>query len=180
MKKTKNILMQAFVCIPISGLLAFCWFKGLFELIKFNNILFVLLLFFAVIFISFVHCVVKGQKTVVTTRRGDYKYQNKFSFRSPSHYNTDKFVRLQLAGESEKDGFELSSDGYFTYFSGWTLFTILFAPIFVVTEFIGLIFAFISSPKNRIYSSYQKLEYSDYKAPFFQRILHFFFNFVIW
>lgn len=180
MTKTKNIIIQAFVCIPLSGLLAFCWIKGVFELIKFKNLALIFLLICGVVILSLIHCIIKDQKSVVVFRRGDYKHRNKYSVKNTSSYDNDKFVKLQLAEQSEQEGYELTSDGYAMYFTGWTIFTILFAPILVVTQLIGIIFAFISSEKNCIYSSYKKLEYKDYKYPFLQRILHFFFNFVIW
>ena len=117
---------------------------------------------------------------LVGQRRRDHKYRNMYSVKNNWIYDHDKFVKLQLDDQTDQEGSELAYDGYNSYLSWWTIFTILFAPILAFTQIIGLIFAFIASPKNSIYSSYTKLEYNDYKLPFLQNVLHFFFNFVLW
>ena len=117
---------------------------------------------------------------MVGQRRNNNKYRNMYFVKNNWIYDHEKFAKLQLDEQTDQEGSELANDGYNGYFSWWTVFTILLAPILVFTQTIGLIFAFIASPKNNIYSSYTKLEYIDYRLPFLQKVLHFFFNFVLW
>ena len=179
MSKLKNIIVQVFVCIPISLLLSYCWIRVVYEILKKDMVL-IILFAIAVIILSFFLCLIRGQGVLVGQRRRDHKYRNMYSVKNNWIYDHDKFVKLQLGEQTDQEVSQLAYDGYNGYLSWWTIFTILFAPILAFTQIIGLIFAFIASPKNSIYSSYTKLEYNDYKLPFLQNVLHFFFNFVLW
>ncbi len=179
MSKWKNIIMQVFVCIPISFLLSYCWIRVVYEILKKDMVL-IILFAIPIIILSFFLCIIRGQGVMVGQRRNDYKYRNIYSVKNNWIYDHEKFVKLQIDDQTDQEGSEFANDGYNGYISWWTVFTILFAPILFVTQTIGLIFAFIASPKNNIYSSYTKLEYIDYKLSFLQKVLHFFFNFVLW
>ena len=164
MSKWKNIIMQAFVCIPISLLLSYCWIRVVYEILNKDMVL-IILFSIPVIILSFFLCIIRGHGVIVGQRRNDYKYRNIYSVKNNWIYDHEKFVKLQLDEQTDQEGSELAKDGYNSYFSWWTVFTILLAPILVFTQTIGLIFAFIASPKNNIYSSYTKLEYIDYRLP---------------
>lgn len=178
--KVTNICTQIFVCIPVGLALSFCWFKAVEFFVFKDNIFYALIFSSCVTLLSALLCSIRGQESNVVFYHGDYKFKNKYTNQVIKIHEKDKTRSWNTSKDGEDAGYVRTSDGYGEYFSGWMIATLIFAPILGVTQLIGLIFAFLSSPNTCFCSSYTKLDYDDFSLPFFQRILQFFFNFVFW
>lgn len=69
---------------------------------------------------------------------------------------------------------------------GWTKVTkgivfvyLIISPIFIVTQFITVVFAFIGLGKNKIFSYYGPISFDGLSNITLQKILHFLFGFVV-
>ena len=178
--KFRNIVTQILVCIPVSALLSFCAIKAFDAFFNQANIFTAFLYGTCVTLLSGLLCSIRGQESSVVYYHGDYKFKNRYTDETVSRYQSDSNVRLNLSQEAKDAGWETTCDGYGSYFTGWMIATIIFAPVLAFTQTIGLIFAFLASPNTCFCSSYTKLDYEEFRLPFLQRILHFFFNFVFW
>ena len=176
--KWSNIANQLFICIPLSVGQGACFWFGVKMLINGEFPLFPLFLFMGVTFLSALICAVRGQESSVSYYHGDYKFKNVHTGKTVKKYG-DYNTKWSLTEEAEDAGWVMTSDGYGSYFTGWMMATIFSVPILCLTQVIGLLFALIASPVTHIYSSYTKLEYDEFRCSFLQRILHFYFNFVI-
>lgn len=178
--KLTNIMTQIFVCIPIGGALSFCWFMTIKNIFVTDNIFYAWIFATCVILLSALLCAIRGQESTVVFYHGKYKFRNKYTNSKISIYENNEGNDWDTTDKGEELGWERTSDGYGEYFTGWMIATLIFAPILGITQCIGLIFAFLSSPNTCICSSYAKFDYDEFSLPFFQRILQFFFNFVFW
>lgn len=177
--KASNIANQLFVCIPLSAAQGACFWFGAKMLIEGEFPLIPLFLFMGVTCLSALICAVRGQESTVSYYHGDYKFKNSYTGKTITRHTGDRNTRFSLSNEAIDAGWEMTSDGYGSYFTGWMFATFFSAPILCLTQVVGLIFAIIASPSTHIYSSYTKLEYDEFSCSFLQRILHFYFNFVI-
>lgn len=173
-----NLFTILFICIPISGALFGCWYLAYsFFVNGGDNILNLWLGLSGITILSCLFCFVRGQESVVTFYSGDLEYKAgdiKINLKV-----RNENIGRRLNDEARNQGMDVVSNGYGNYFTGWAIATMIFAPVFIFTQIISLIFAIISFFTDRICSSYTKLDYDDFNYPFWQRILQFFFNFVI-
>ena len=177
--KVTNILIQLFVCIPVAGVETFCFWKAV-DLFKNDAFPLIPLFFlFGVTLFSGLLCAIRGQESTVIYYEKKFTFKNRYSNEKRTLYGRNRGDVYYLNDDARSAGWEQTSGGYAEHFSSWMIFTILFSPIIAFTQIIGLFFALISSPSTHIISSYAKVDYHYLSCSFFQRILQFFFNFVI-
>lgn len=177
--KFSNILIQLFVCIPVAGLQTFCFWKAV-DLFKNGAFPLIPLFFlFGVTLFSGLLCAIRGQESTVVYYERKYTFKNRYTKKKFTRYSSGRDEQYGLSDYGRSVGWEQTSGGYSEYFTGWMIFTWLFSPVMFFAQVIGLFFALISSPSTHIISSYAKVDYDYLSGSFFQRILQFFFNFVI-
>lgn len=177
--KTRNILTQLFILLPVTApQFAAVWY-AITSFLSGEAILIPFFLLMANTIITYLICEIRGQESSVSYYSGDYTFRNRHTGKKRTFHTDDRNKYYSLTDSARDAGWEVEASGYGSYFTSWYLFTWFLAPVLLITQFIGLVFALISGPRTHILSSYAKLDYEDFRAPFFQRILHFFFNFVI-
>ena len=124
-------------------------------------------------------CAFRGQESSVSFYTGDYKFVNAITGVVHKIKAKSKNESYSLTREAQDYGWETESNGYGDFYTGWMIATMLFSPVLFFTQIIACVMSLIAAPQIHIISCYTKLDYDDFSAPFFQRILHFFFNIVI-
>ena len=104
------------------------------------------------------------------------KERNRYTNKKETRYSESY---LSLTKRSRDAGWEKVKGGYETHFTGEMIATIIFSPILFFTYFIGVIAAVVSCFVPKVHSCIGAVDYDDLPSPFCQRIIHFFFGFVI-
>ncbi len=177
--KLRNIITQLFLVLPVSALQCALVWAAIFGLLGAFDPFTTLFLFMGNTLITYLLCEIRGQESSVSYYSGDYTFRNRHTGKKRTFHTDDRNSYYELSDSAREVGWEVESSGYGSYFTSWYLFTWFLAPVHFFTQLIGFLFALIAGPRTHILSSYAKLDYEDFSLPFFQRILHFFFNFVI-
>ena len=177
--RLSNFLTQTLLLLPLTGLLSLCGWGVISFFVTDGDIGTFLICAMGNTALSACVCAFRGQESSVSFYTGDYKFVNAITGAVRKIKAKNKNVDYYLTDEARDYGWETESNGYGSYYTGWMIATMIFSPILFYTQIIACILSLIAAPQIHIISCYTKLEYDDYAAPFFQRILHFFFNIVI-
>lgn len=119
---------------------------------------------------------IRKQAVTVTTYNANYKFENSYTNQKKSIYSDDY---LSLTDGSIERGWKKVSGGYEENLTLSMILTLLCTPILAFTYLVGLVFAFFSILIGPIYSCVGSVDYDDVPFGMLQRVVHFFFSFVI-
>ena len=119
---------------------------------------------------------IRKQAVTVTTYNADYKFENSYTKQKKTYHSEDY---LSLTNDSINRGWKKVRGGYEENLTLSIILTLLFSPILVFTYLVGLVFALFSLLIGPIYSCVGNVDYDDVPLGVLQRVLHFFFSFVI-
>lgn len=177
--KFTNILTQFFIILPLAVLqTGLFWFATL-TLINGGFPLTWLFAYMGVTLLSAALCGVRSRECSVSYYHGDYKFKNRYTGKTVTKHAGSRYETWDVTSSDIDHGWERTSAGYGKYFTGWMFLTFFSAHILAFTQAVAYVISLISSPRIHIISSYAKLDYEDFSCPFFQRIFHFYFSFVI-
>lgn len=180
--RVTNFFTQLLICLPVIAAAAYCAYRlihGAANSCADDNPLTIYFWMMGSTFMPFLYCSIRKQPTEVITgfdRNFKFKHSGtglEYSAKADGNYY------LEPTDEAREAGWERVSGGYTSAYTPRFIFTILLSPIIALTQVIGIIFAFIGIFCPHIYSCYGMVDFDDVRLPFLQRILHFFFSFVI-
>ena len=181
MGRVANLILMTFFVLPLSFLMAYGLFGMMGSVPSFLSGLNITLLnpflSFLILFLSAAFLVsIRGCAVTVETYNGNYKFEH----RSGAKFKTYSTDLLSLTNDAIEAGWGKVSGGFETHISIYLILTLLLSPILCITLTIGTIVAILSLFIRPIYSNVGQLDF--YKVPlgFLQKILHFFFAFVIY
>ena len=181
MGRVANLILMVFCVLPLSFLMAY----GLFGmtgsvpsfLVSLNIPLLNPFLSFFIFFLSAAFLVsVRGCAVTVETYNANYKFEHRSGAKFKK-YSTDP---LSLTNDAIEAGWGKVSGGFETHMSIYLILTLLLSPILCITLTIGTIVAILSLFIRPIYSNVGQLDFYEVPLGFLQKILHFFFAFVIY
>ena len=178
--RVANFFTQLLICLPVIAAAGYCAYRFIAAGVNScenDNPLTIYFWMMGSTFMPFLYCSIRKQPTeVINGFNPHYKFRNRDT---GTEATTDSNDPIYLTGDARSDGWEHVSGGYTSAYTPRFIFTILLSPILVCTQAVGVIIAFISIFCPHIYSCYGMVDFNDVPVPFLQRILHFFFSFVI-
>lgn len=142
------------------------------QLVRYN-------LFFCIVIILFFSgalCVLRSQPYEYESYNANYKFENRYTGKVEKRYSEEQ---LELTERSKEVGWRQIGGGFESHLTIQAILTIVFSPILGFTYFIGLIFSFLGIFITPIYSCAGQLDFSDVPLAGLQKVIHFFFGFVI-
>ncbi len=119
---------------------------------------------------------IRKQAVTVETYNANYKFENRYSGSKKKMYSNDY---LSLTDKSIDHGWRKISGGDEEHLTLSMILTLLCSPFLAITYLVGLAFSFLSLLIGPIYSCVGSVDYDDVPLGIVQRVLHFFFAFVI-
>ena len=179
--RVANLILMAFFVLPLSFLMAYGLMGMMGSVPAFlaglNIPLLNPALSFFILFISAAFLVsIRGCAVTVETYNPNYKFEHRSGAKF-SAYSTDA---LSLTNDAIEAGWGKVSGGFETHISIYLILTLLLSPILCITLTIGTIVAILSLFIQPIYSNVGQLDFYEVPLGFLQKILHFFFAFVIY
>lgn len=178
--RVANFFTQLLICLPVIAGAAYCAYRlisGAANSCADDNPLTIYFWMLGSTFMPFLYCTIRKQPTeVITGFDPHYKFKNQYTGIEATTTSDDL---LYPTVEARSAGWEHVSGGYTSAYTARFIFTILLSPVLLFTQTVGVIIAFISIFCPHIYSCYGMVDFDDVPVPFLQRILHFFFSFVI-
>ena len=180
MGRLANLILMIFFVLPLSFLMAYGLLGMLGSLPAFLSGLKIPLLnpflSFFILFISAALLVsIRGCAVTVESYNANYKFVHRSGAKVKT-YSTD---HLSLTNDAIEAGWGKVSGGFETHISIYLILTLLFSPILFITLTIGTIVAFLSLFIGSIYANVGQLDFYELPLGLLQKILHFFFAFVI-
>ena len=181
MGRVANLILMVFFVLPLSFLMAFGLFGMMGSvpsfLVGLNIPLLNPFLSFLIFFLSAAFLVsIRGCAVTVETYNANYKFEH----RSGAKFKKYSTNPLSLTNDAIEAGWGKVSGGFETHMSIYLILTLLLSPILCITLTIGTIFAILSLFIRPIYSNVGQLDFYEVPLGFLQKILHFFFAFVIY
>lgn len=187
--KVRNILMQLFVLLPLTGILLLLWYNIINPIIEVPkgglwDILVPILWFIALIFISMIVTQLKGHEIAGDYWEKDFRYKRSTEYGTvydnEEHEYDPDIEDWELRDHSTSESWKKTKGGWTTYIRPITILCIIFSPILVFFQVISLLIAIFSNPyKGRLFSWYGDVNWDYCNCKFLQKLLHFFFGFVI-
>ena len=181
MGRVANLILMVFFVLPLSFLMAYGLFGMMGSvpsfLVGLNIPLLNPFLSFLIFFLSAAFLVsIRGCAVTVETYNANYKFEH----RSGAKFKKYSTAPLSLTNDAIEAGWGKVSGGFETHMSIYLILTLLLSPILCITLTIGTIVAILSLFIRPIYSNVGQLDFYEVPHGFLQKILHFFFAFVIY
>ena len=181
MGRVANLILMIFFVLPLSFLMAYGLFGMMGSVPSFLSGLNITLLnpvlsFFILLLSAAFLVSIRGCAVTVETYNGNYKFEH----RSGAKFKTYSTDLLSLTNDAIEAGWGKVSGGFETHISIYLILTLLLSPILCITLTIGTIVAILSLFIRPIYSNVGQLDFYEVPLGFLQKILHFFFAFVIY
>ena len=119
---------------------------------------------------------IRKQPVTVETYNASYKFENTYTNQKKSMYSEDY---LSLTSGSIDRGWRKVRGGDEEHITLNMILTLLFTPVLAFTYLVGLVFSFFSLLIGPVYSCVGNIDYDDVPLGILQRVIHFFFAFVI-
>ncbi len=136
-----------------------------------------LLCFLLILFFGGGLSTIRKQAVTVTTYNASYKFENRYTKQKKSVYSSDHY--LSLTDKAIDRGWSKVRGGYEEHITLNMILTLLCSPFLAFTYLVGLVFSFLSLLIGPIYSCVGSIDYDDVPLGILQRVIHFFFAFVI-
>ncbi len=120
---------------------------------------------------------IRKQAVTVETYHASYKFENRYTNQKKSIYSSDHY--LSLTDKAIDHGWRKVRGGDEEHLTLNMILTLLCSPFIAFTYLIGLAFSFVSLLIGPIYSCVGSIDYDDVPLGILQRVIHFFFAFVI-
>lgn len=183
LSKTGNLLSMVLFALPVTLIMSYSFWNDIFlcdwasanlniSLPRYNIIIGILL----IMFLAGALCVIRSQPTEIETYNAHYKFKNEYTNKKEKRYSEDYLV---LTDKSREQGWKKVSGGYESHFTVEMIATVVFSPILFFTYLIGVFAAILSCYISKIHSCIGAVDYDDLPMPTLQRVIHFFFGFVI-
>ena len=181
MGRVANLILMVFFVLPLSFLMVYGLFGMMGSvpsfLVGLNIPLLNPFLSFLIFFLSAAFLVsIRGCAVTVETYNANYKFEH----RSGAKFKKYSTAPLSLTNDAIEAGWGKVSGGFETHMSIYLILTLLLSPILCITLTIGTIVAILSLFIRPIYSNVGQLDFYEVPLGFLQKILHFFFAFVIY
>lgn len=190
--RMRNFCMQLFVLFPVAAA-QFVLSKIAFNLMSTAGgpnenqlwVLWLILIFFGLLILSIISTKLRGH---IPT---DEYFDNKFVYtkKDDGEYLTDAELTEKIENSyrynprttaPEISGYKNESGGWTTFLRPVTILCFLSSSFLVFTQIISILLALIINPcKGRVFSWYGQIDYSQCNCVFLQKLLHFYFGFVI-
>lgn len=194
--KSRNILIQIFVMLPVAALqLLMCVliYQGISSSHRTDDWqIFLPILWFVILFVlAIISTKLRGHEAADEYYDKNYVYEKRNNYSGEGDEPTEEKLdaRHQLAadrglrdyqGMDDFEGYRKKRGGWTSYIRLVTVFCLLFSPILVFCQIISIIIAVFTDPySGRIFSWYGEIDYRRCNSAFLQKILHFFFDFVV-
>ena len=188
--KSRNILMQVFALLPATAVLCFLSVYIITQIMgtpiipipkdSIWEVLAPILCGIGILFFAMLVAQLKGHEPA-----GDY-WDKYFRFKKDGAYRDEEqdydpeVDDLELTDKSTGKKWKKVRGGWTTYIRPITLFCILFSPVLVGFQFVSLLIAIFTNPyKGRLFSWYGEIDWDYCSLKVLQKIMHFFFGFVI-
>lgn len=178
-----NFFTQLLICLPVIAAAAACdYIVVVLGIAQSCNSVSPIAVYFCMLgctFFPFFYCCVRKQPTeVITGFDRDFVFKNRYTgdkvkTRASGNYYID------ATDTAQELGWERVSGGYTSAYTPRYIFTILLSPVLLLTQAVGVIFALIGIFCPHIYSCYGMIDFDSLRCSFLQKVLHFFFSFVI-
>lgn len=119
---------------------------------------------------------IRKQPVTVETYNASYKFENRYTNQKKSFYSNDY---LSLTNDSIDRGWRKVRGGDEEHITINMILTLMFTPVLAITYLVGLVFSLFSLLIGPVYSCVGSIDYDDVPLSILQRVVHFFFAFVI-
>lgn len=178
-----NFFTQLLICLPVIAAAAFCvYVVAVLGMAQSCNSVSPIVVYFCMMgstLFPFIYCCIRKQPTeVVTGFDRDFVFRNRYTGDKVTKRASGNYY-IDATDTAQELGWERVGGGYTSAYTPRFIFTILLSPVLVLTQAVGVIFALIGIFCPHIYSCYGMIDFDSLRCSFLQKILHFFFSFVI-